>query len=299
MLPVSAVTQRVFVGDVQGCADEFADLLERLRAEFGDGFELWSVGDLVNRGPDNLAVLRLMRELVDTGRGRVVLGNHELNLLRVAAGQRALAPHDSIGDVLAAPDCGDWLDWLRGLPLVEAGRVGGRDFAMVHAASHPAWPLAALRAAGAAASERLAAPSRAEALAFLAAEPEAGDANDGLRRLTSCRSVTGVEGWSSRLPEEVGRDARPWHLAWLEAGHAHGIVYGHWALQGLHLAPGLRGLDTGCVHHGRGHDGFLTAWLPDESAEDPFALPDDRIWQVPARAAYYAHKDTGSPKHIG
>ncbi|HEX5635437.1 MAG TPA: hypothetical protein VFX50_19475, partial [Gemmatimonadales bacterium] len=75
--------------------------------------------------------------------------------------------------------------------------------------------------------------------------------------------------------------------AWARAGHDYGVVYGHWALQGLHVAPRLRGLDTGCVHHGRDRDGFLTAWLPDPRARDPFEVPDERFWHVRAHRPYY------------
>jgi hypothetical protein len=88
----------------------------------------------------------------------------------------------------------------------------------------------------------------------------------------------------------------PWHRAWSARGHDYCVVYGHWALQGLHVARGLRGLDTGCVHHGRGRAGMLTAWLPGlarggaagEAASWPFDVPDDRFWQVPALERYVA-----------
>jgi hypothetical protein len=73
-------------------------------------------------------------------------------------------------------------------------------------------------------------------------------------------------------------------------------VYGHWALQGLHVARGLRGLDSACVHHGRPDGrggttrGFLTAWIPAWPGRDgdrePFDVPDDRFLQVPARRRY-------------
>ena len=66
--------QQIFVGDVQGCADELDELLARARDAFGDGFELWVVGDLVNRGPDNLRPLERVRELVEQGRAHYVLG---------------------------------------------------------------------------------------------------------------------------------------------------------------------------------------------------------------------------------
>ena len=103
-----------------------------------------------------------------------------------------------------------------------------------------------------------------------------------LARLTSCRSVSRTGRWSKHEP--VAPDVA-WHAAWSERRHDYGVVYGHWAMQGLHVAPGLRGLDTGCVHHGR--DGFLTAWLPDWKRDDAFAVPDEGFWQVRARRRYY------------
>ena len=122
---------------------------------------------------------------------------------------------------------------------------------------------------------------------MLSACPAPDDASDLLARLTRCRSVSPQGNWS---PEEPAADREAWHRAWSRREHAYGVVYGHWSLQGLHVAPRLRGLDTGCVHHGRGRDGALTAWLPDPDSETPFATPDDRFWSVPARSAYYAER---------
>ncbi|NNL65810.1 MAG: hypothetical protein HKP30_06185, partial [Myxococcales bacterium] len=86
--------------------------------------------------------------------------------------------------------------------------------------------------------------------------------------------------------------AEAWHHAWSEREHPYGLVYGHFAIQGLHVAPGLRGLDSGCVHNGIGRDTALTAWLPDLEYADPFELPDDGFWQAEARRRYY---DAGGP----
>ena len=133
--------QPIFVGDVQGCAEELGELLARARASHPEGFEAWLVGDLVNRGPSNLAVLRCVRELVDAGRARYVLGNHEIGLLMTAAGLREQKPLDSFGDVLGASDAAEWLEWLRRRPLLEVGQLGRQRFAMVHAAVHPDWSL--------------------------------------------------------------------------------------------------------------------------------------------------------------
>jgi bis(5'-nucleosyl)-tetraphosphatase (symmetrical) len=283
--------RRIFVGDVQGCADEFEELLQRVVAAFGDDFELWVVGDVVNRGPQSLRALRRVRELVEAGRARCVLGNHELNLLRVAAGQRELAPLDSVGDILEIPDADDWIEWLRRLPLVVTGRIGRQPFAMVHAAVHPDWDLAELERRARRAEARLSAADRADAQAFLAADPAREPDLDTLFRVVCCRTVAATGEWSSEPPELAPPAYRPWHAEWALREHGYGVVYGHWALQGLHVAPGLRGLDTGCVHHGRGRRGVLTAWLPDPEAEAPFSLPDERFWRVPARRAYHAERD--------
>jgi len=274
--------QPIFVGDVQGCSEELEELLGRARDTYGSRFELWLVGDLINRGPDNLAVLRRVRELVDSGSARVVLGNHEIGLLLTAAGLRERKPLDSFGDVLEAPDAEDWLAWLRCQRLLETGQLGQQRFAMVHAAVHPAWSLAELERRVRRVEARLADPR--EATALLAADPAQDPDRDLLGRLTQARSVTRAGGWSPELP---GGELEAWHQSWSARAHDYCVVYGHWAMQGLHVEPRLRGLDTGCVHHGRGRDGSLTAWLPDPSATAPFDVPDGRFWHIPARKIYY------------
>ena len=277
--------QQIFVGDVQGCGEEFAELLDRAQDRFGTEFELWTVGDLINRGPDNRGPLDRVRELEAQGRARYVLGNHELSLLRCWLGLREVSAYDSFQDVLDAPDADEWIDWLRQRPLACTGKLGRQPFAMVHGSVHPSWSLADIEQAAREVEQRLRAPV-AELREFL--DGPAAPSGDLLGRLTRGRSVDPDGDWSSDEP--TGR-ARAWHEAWSEQQHEYGLVYGHWAMQGLHVAPGLRGLDTGCVHHGRGREGALTAWLPDLTRERPFDVPDDRFWSIPARRAYYAHRD--------
>jgi len=226
-----------------------------------------------------------MRELVERGRARYVLGNHELALLRTAWGLREPAASDSFHDVLEAPDADAWIDWLRARPVAEFGRLGSQPFAMVHAAVHPDWNLETLHEWARSIHARLASADLEHARQFLALESSACAARDALARMTSCRSVTRSGGWTSEQPAD---EHIAWHDAWSHRGHDYGVVYGHWSLQGLHVAKGLRGLDTGCVHHGRGRDGALTAWLPNAALAMPFDVPDDGFWQVPAQRVYYA-----------
>jgi bis(5'-nucleosyl)-tetraphosphatase (symmetrical) len=277
--------QPIFVGDVQGCDDEFAELLARAQAEFGSDFELWSVGDLINRGPNNRGPLARVRELEERGRARYVLGNHELSLLKCWLGLREVSEFDTFQDVLDAPDADEWIEWIRTRPLAVTGQLGRQPFAMVHASAAPGWSLADLEAAAREVEARLRAPIES-VRAYLAESPEPRD--DHLGRLTRARSVGGDGFWTAEEP--VGKQ-RAWHEAWLAHDPDYAVVYGHWAMQGLHKAKGVRGLDTGCVHHGRGRDGSLTGWWPDTTRKRPFDLPDERFWSIPARRAYYAHRD--------
>src|SRR5690606_4307328 len=97
--------------------------------------ELWFAGDLVNRGPDSLGALRLIRSL--GARARAILGNHDLHLLAVAAGVRPPGKSDTFQDILDASDAAELLDWLRHRPLM----VRDPGHVMVHAGILPAWTL--------------------------------------------------------------------------------------------------------------------------------------------------------------
>ncbi len=66
----------IAVGDIHGCAVEFAELLDKLQLQRGDRLIL--LGDLVNRGPDS----RLVLDLARAAHAHCLLGNHELRLLR-------------------------------------------------------------------------------------------------------------------------------------------------------------------------------------------------------------------------
>src|SRR5919198_1811493 len=97
------------IGDVQGCFDELQQLLGRLN--FTERDRLWFVGDLVNRGPRSLEVLRFVREF--GSRAEAVLGNHDLHLVTQHEGFERPRADDTFQDVLAAPDRSGLLDWLR------------------------------------------------------------------------------------------------------------------------------------------------------------------------------------------
>ena len=103
------------IGDVQGCDAQLSALLASLKFS-PDRDRLWLVGDLVNRGPDSLKVLRRIRALGEAA--SVILGNHDLHLLAVSHGKARIRDGDTLGEILAAPDRGALLDWLITRPLI-------------------------------------------------------------------------------------------------------------------------------------------------------------------------------------
>jgi bis(5'-nucleosyl)-tetraphosphatase (symmetrical) len=235
--------RRIFIGDVQGCRGELEALLERVRFDPARDV-LHPVGDLVNRGPDSLGALRLLVQL----HARPVLGNHDLHLLQSAAGLRELRPSDTLTELLASDERAPLLAWLGAQPFL----LRFDDLYLVHAALHPSWrdPLAELAGAD---------PLHPPPAAVFAVRARYSD-------LLGNRPTVDD---SARPP---GGAFRPWHEFYRAEEHGgRGVVFGHWASQGLFVRPHLRGLDTGCVW-GR----ELTAWIAEE----------DRLVSVPARARY-------------
>jgi len=262
------------IGDIQGCHAELCQLLDLV------GFSttrdrLWLTGDLVNRGPDSLAVLR---EVIALGDAAVtVLGNHDFHLLTIAAGHRRPHRDDTLHEVLEAPDRDALVDWLRRRPLV----VSEDDLLLVHAGLPPSWtPATALMLSGEV-QAKLAGDDAQRFLGVLYGdEPRtwsddlAGD--DRLRAVvnacTRMRFCT-AEG-TMEFAEKRGRhSAPPGFLPWFEhetRRTAHlTVVCGHWSTLELELAPNLLMLDSGCLW-----GGTLTA----------VRLADRRVYQVPSRS---------------
>lgn len=239
------------IGDVQGCHGALQRLLNHIQFDPSSDC-LWFVGDLVNRGPDSLGVLRSIRSL---GRSaRVVLGNHDLFLLAVSEGVVALRPKDTIGDVLKAEDRLDLIDWLRHQPLHH--REG--PFLMIHAGLLPQWTTqdaaqlageveTALRGDGFRSflrslfhepmitwSSGLTGASRLVAVARV------------LTRLRTCTPAGDTSNFSGS-PEETPPGYFPWFRIPARRSADTTVITGHWAALGLHMEPNLLAIDSGCV----------------------------------------------------
>lgn len=256
------------VGDVQGCFDELQALLAALK--FGRGDRLWFVGDLVNRGPKSLDVLRFVRDLGD--RAVTILGNHDLHLVTQHEGFERPRADDSFHDVLAAPDRGELVDWLRTRPLMHA--AGG--YAMVHAGLVPQWTIDRALELAREVEAALAASTYGEFLRRMyGGKPDqwADDLEgwDRLRvivnamtRMRFCTPDGKMEFHAKGVRPPAG------YRAWFDlrpAGEAT-LVCGHWSALGLKLTERLAALDSGCVW-----GGSLSA----------LRLEDRQLYQVPCR----------------
>jgi bis(5'-nucleosyl)-tetraphosphatase (symmetrical) len=256
------------VGDVQGCFDELQALLGKIG--FARRDRLWFVGDLVNRGPKSLEVLRFVRDLGE--RAVTVLGNHDLHLVTQHEGFERPRADDTFTDVLRARDRRELVDWLRTRPMMH---VAGAH-AMVHAGLLPQWRVGkALKLAREVESALRGRRYRDFLSNMYGSKPdEWSDGLEGWDRLrvivnamTRMRFCTPAGKMDFKAK---GARAPKGYRAWfdLRPKEKHGLVFGHWSALGLKVRSRFAALDSGCVWGGK-----LTA----------MRLQDRRLYAVPCR----------------
>ena len=263
------------VGDVQGCCDELERLLEAV-AFAPQRDRLWFVGDLVNRGPRSLDVLRLVRGLGEAA--IVVLGNHALHLLAIARGAAHLRPADRmLQPVLEAPDREQLLDWLQARPVLHHDAALG--VTMLHAGLPPQWDVGLARRCAAELEAALRGNHSGRLFASMYGNrPDLWsddlEGDDRLRFITNALTRLRVCDADGRLllkhkgpPEKMPPGAVPWFRAPARRWAGARIVCGHWSALGYLDEGGVLALDTGCVW-----GGTLTARRLDAPAA-PVAVP--------------------------
>lgn len=241
------------VGDIQGCYDPLRRLLDS--AAFDPAKDrLVAVGDLVNRGPQSLEVVRFLRSL--GGAFSSVLGNHDLHFLALAHGTRKARKKDTLGELLAAPELAEIIEWFRGLPLarLELGVL------VVHAGVPPDWTLEQTLARSAEVEDWLRGPQLVAYLQHVFGEDPAmfDESLSGLARaraitnaLTRMRFCTpqGKLDFTAKGTAASGpKDMQPWFAHANRALASTPIAFGHWAmLLGKVNVPNVYALDTACV----------------------------------------------------
>jgi bis(5'-nucleosyl)-tetraphosphatase (symmetrical) len=245
------------IGDLQGCHAEFMALLEQLRFDPAHD-RLWLTGDLVNRGPHSLEVLRTVRSLGPAA--TVVLGNHDLHLLAMAWAPKTVRRREpELQVVLDAPDAGELLAWLAARPLLHCDRELG--WTLVHAGLPPQWSLDEAAACAREIETALRERPRELLAEMYGDSPDAWSPAlagfDRLRFAVNCLTRLRFVDADGRLllglkgpPGEAPPGAVPWFRHPERATRADRILFGHWSALGYLAEPGLRCLDTGCVWGG-------------------------------------------------
>jgi bis(5'-nucleosyl)-tetraphosphatase (symmetrical) len=122
------------IGSVNGCYQSLINLLAKIQFN-PENDTLWFAGNLINKGPESLAVLRFVKGL---GKKAIpVLGNQEFHLLRVAEGFILPDADDTLAEILNAADRAELLKWLRQRPLIY--HDSKLNFTLMHAGIPAEW----------------------------------------------------------------------------------------------------------------------------------------------------------------
>ncbi|MDX2347030.1 MAG: symmetrical bis(5'-nucleosyl)-tetraphosphatase [Legionella sp.] len=247
------------IGDLQGCYDPLMRLLQHIQFDAHKD-RLWFVGDLVNRGPESLKVLRFIQALPIAP--CITLGNHDLHLLcQIFLPKQTPTPDDTLNAILNAPDKEDIGHWLRQQPLLHHDTA--LNYVMTHAGIAPTWDI---KQAKTYAKQLEAVLSGENYLNFLTHmygnTPSYLSENlshiEQLRvicnyftRMRFCNSAGHLELTVKTNPNTAPKGFYPWYALPTRKNIQADLIFGHWAaLKGKCPMPDIHAIDTGCVWGG-------------------------------------------------
>jgi len=249
------VNKRAFaIGDIQGCYDEFMQLLDKIKFEPSSD-ELWIAGDLINRGPKSLETLNYIYSIKSSV--KVVLGNHDLHFLAVASGARQKKKSDSFNNIFEFSGADNLIHWLQQQPLIHHDQK--RGYAMVHAGIPPQWDISTAKAYADEVQQVLTSEQSKEFYEHMYGNhPDTwSDSLVGMERLRTitnyftrmrfCTKNGQVDLINKHDPTHSPSGYKPWFEFKSQLSHEK-IIFGHWAsLMGKVTTPNIFGVDTGCV----------------------------------------------------
>lgn len=243
------------IGDVQGCDEALGRLLQTL--DFSPSRDsLYLLGDLVNRGPDSLGVLRRLQAM--QGSAHCLLGNHDLHTLALAAGVRRTSRMDTLDALLLAPDRDGLMNWLR----QQAMALQAHGVLMVHAGVLPQWSATDTLTLAAEVEQVLRGPHWKDFLTQMYGnEPARWDGAlqgvarlrvivNALTRLRFCTADGTMEFDSKEGAQGAPEGFMPWFDVPDRRTAADVVAFGHWSTLGWLGRSDVLALDTGCVWGG-------------------------------------------------
>ncbi|ABQ13605.1 symmetrical bis(5'-nucleosyl)-tetraphosphatase [Dichelobacter nodosus] len=245
------------IGDVHGHYTALMRLLDKIHFSEGSD-ELWFLGDLINKGPDSLAVVRFVSQL-DPARHKVVMGNHDFSLL-VQAAYPSLQMKASTAEFLHAADGADLLAKMRQWPLMFVDFA--RKIIVSHAGLYPNWTVEQALSLHGEILEHLRGAAGDEFLwQVYQDEPLMWSDNlnkleqyrfmvNTLTRMRFFRKKNGAHDWTAKMPpDEAPKDLIPWYE--LKRRDGYRCIFGHWAALGLKIRESWACLDDGAAWGGR------------------------------------------------
>lgn len=248
------------IGDLQGCDSALARLLEKV--SFSPSRDtLYLLGDLVNRGPASVEVLRRCMALGSAA--KPLLGNHDLHLLASAYGVRKAGRRDTLHSILNAPDRDALLHWVSQQPLSRyLENSQGQSVLMVHAGVLPQWSLQETQQLADEVHQVVKSEQLPDFLAQMygnwpnqwSAKLQGADRLrvivNALTRIRFCTADGVMDFESSESAESAPAGLMPWFECPDRKTASNTIAFGHWSTLGLLNRPHLMALDTGCVWGG-------------------------------------------------
>lgn len=257
------------IGDLQGCFDELQQLLKQIDYD-RDQDELWFAGDIVNRGPKSLECLQFVHALNLEGKAKMVLGNHDFQLLAAYCGLHDYASKsDTLEPILIHPDGDALINWLRQQPLMIHHPV--HSVAMVHAGIPPQWRINEALDHAQEVSRVLCGDHWQDFIQHHLFGSKPKQWHDGLQswgrlryivnaftRMRFCNPQGKLDFKRKQSPQEAMRnksDFLPWFVHPNRKNKTSELFFGHWSTLGAMDAYQVHSTDTGCLW-----GGHLTAY---------------------------------------
>ena len=244
---------RYAIGDIQGCYKQFSELLALI--DFNPSKDvLYLVGDLVNRGPKSLEVLKWIYKNQDSVIS--VLGNHDIYLLARFHHLVKLDSADTLADTVRDKNITKYLDWLRSCPLI----FHDNQYILVHAGIYPGIDFNELLHISHSVSNHLKASDYPQFIEQIYGNkpnswnPELDNLKKMKFAINACTRMRFLErqdlsldykykGELGNMPDHL----LPWFNAKFHPSINKKIVFGHWAALGFFHDQRFISLDTGCV----------------------------------------------------
>jgi len=248
------------IGDIQGCLNELKQLLKKIKFS-ADKDIIWFTGDLVNRGPKSLEVLRYVKSMDENA--VTVLGNHDLHMLAIVYGLQKQRPSDTFDAIIGARDKDNLMEWVAQQPLIHTDNSDRH--VLVHAGIYPQWSISQAKIYAREVENILSGYRVIEFLSNMYGnQPDVWESEltgwERLRFITNtftrmryCTQDAKLDLSSSVAPGKQSKALVPWYTLrnkHAPPGEPADIFFGHWSTLGLTNENGTHCLDTGCLWGG-------------------------------------------------